>query len=212
MFNFDQHSLHHNKDLWRHTISAVKHTPPDELLRTTMLLHDLGKPMTVSVDENGHCHFHNHPKLSSAMATTILKRLKYPSAFISNVALLIDNHDNRLVPTPGCLKSILRDIGSVNVDKLLTIQRADILAQSMYKRREKLETLDAVCDEYIRIIEEKECYSLEQMAVNGKDIIHLGVSKGEQIGFILNALLDKIIQGQLDNTKESLLCYAENLL
>lgn len=212
MFNFNQNSLHHNKDLWRHTVSSVKHTAPDEVLRTAMLLHDIGKPMTVSTDKMGHSHFHNHPKLSAAMASTILKRLKYPTAFINKVNLLIENHDIRLTPDTPTVKRCMRDLGADNTKDLLTIQRADILAQSTYKRQEKLYTLDLVVSEYERILNSGECYTLDALAVNGKDIIHLGVSSGELIGKILSKLLDKVIEGKISNDTESLLLYAKNLI
>lgn len=212
MFHFDQNTKHHNKDLWRHTVSAVKNTPPDDLLRTTMLLHDIGKPMSVYTDKKGASHFPNHQKLGAAMSTTILKRLKYPSSFISTVNLLIENHDNRLTPNSAVVKRCMRDLGADNTKKLLTIQRADILAQSLYKREEKLSVLDSVCAEYNRILDSGECYSLSTLAVNGKDIIHLGVTSGEMIGKILNQLLDKVIDGELDNNKESLIFYTKSIM
>lgn len=212
MFNFDQNSLHHNKDLWRHTVSAVKNTPPDSVLRTAMLLHDIGKPMTVSKDSSGYSHFHNHQKLSAAMATTILKRLKYPNAFINTVTLLIENHDNRLTPDSPTVKRCMRDLGADNTRSLLSIQRADILAQSSYKRMEKLESLDLVSSEYERILKSNECYSLDTLAVNGKDIIHLGVTSGEKIGQILSILLNRVISGKISNDAESLLLFAKNII
>lgn len=211
MFNFYQKSPHHNKDLWRHTVSAVKNTPSDDVLRTTMLLHDLGKPMTVSTDTDGRCHFHNHPKLSSAMARTILKRMKYPNAFIDNVCTLIEYHDNRLTPDSPCVKRYMRDLGAENTCSLLQIQRADILAQSLYKREEKLSTLDAVCSEFERILQSGECYSLDTLAVNGRDIIHIGAHSGEMIGQILSELLDKVIKGELSNERDELLEFATNM-
>ena len=212
MFNFDQNTKHHNKDLWRHTVSAVKHTPADPVLRMTMLLHDIGKPLTVYTDKKGASHFPNHPKLGCAMSKTILTDLRFPNDFISNVTLLIENHDNRLTPDTPTVKRTLRDLGEDNTRKLLSIQRADILAQSFYKRTEKLSVLDSVCAEFERIIKEKECYSLDTLAVNGKDIIHLGVSKGEKIGEILKVLLDNVIDGNIKNDKESLLLFANKLI
>ena len=212
MFNFDQKSLHHNKDVWIHTVSAVKNTPADEIIRTTMLFHDIGKPMTVSTDAQGHCHFHGHPKLSAEIASTILRRLKYPSAFISNVKLLIEYHDIRFKPEPVIIKKHLRKIGVENMRKLLVIQRADILAQSFYKREEKLSTLDAVCVEFERIINSDECYSLDALNINGKDILHLGATKGEYIGQVLSKCLDKVIDGSLPNSKDELLEFSKHML
>lgn len=211
MFNFNQNSKHHNKDLWRHTVSAVKHTPSDEIMRLTMLLHDIGKPMTVYTDKSGSSHFPNHPKLSAAMADTILKRLKYPSHY-NDAKILIEYHDDRIKPDSAMIKRYLRDLGPHIFSMLLAIQRADILAQSMYKREEKLSTLEKVVSEYNRIIENNECYSLDKLAVNGKDIIHLGVSSGEKIGFILNTLLDKVISGEIANEHESLIQYSKTII
>lgn len=212
MFNFDQNTKHHNKDLWRHTVSAVKNTPADPILRMTMLLHDIGKPMTVFKDKKGASHFPNHPKLGCAMAKTILTDLRFPNDFISTVTLLIENHDNRLKPEPAIIKRCMRDIGVDNTDRLLSIQKADILAQSSYKRVEKLETLDAVCAEFERIKNTNECYSLDTLAVNGKDIIHLGVTKGEKIGEMLHILLEKVIDSELENKKDTLLDFVKTLI
>lgn len=212
MFNFDQKSLHHNKDLWKHTVSAVKHTPQDEIMRTVMLLHDIGKPMTVSTDEQGHNHFHNHPKLSAEIASTILKRLKYPSAFIGTVRQLIEYHDTRLTPDPKVIKRCLRDIGEDNMRMLLKIQRADILAQSSYKREEKLSTLSKVSEEFERIVNSDECYSLNNLCINGRDILKFGVKNGSDVGVILSKCLDKVIDGTLENSRDELLVFSEHML
>ena len=212
MFNFDQNTKHHNKDLWRHTVSAVKHTPADAVLRMTMLLHDIGKPMTEHKDKKGASHFPNHPKLSCAMAKTILTDLRLPNDFISTVTLLIENHDNRYKAESPMIKRCMRDLGVENTRKLLTIQRADILAQSNYKRVEKLSTLDSVVEEFERILKEKECFNLDSLAVNGKDIIHLGVLKGEKVGEILRTLLDNVIDGKLINEKSELLEFAKTMI
>lgn len=212
MFSFDQNNKHHNKDLWRHTVSAVKNTTPDEILRIAMLLHDIGKPMTVKKDAIGVSHFPQHQKLSSAMATTILKRLRFPSYYLNDVRILIEHHDDRLEPDRAMIKRYMRDLGSDIVSMLLDIQRADILAQSSYKRVEKLNTLDEVHTLYLDILNNDECYSLDTLAVNGKDIIHLGVQSGEKIGLILNTLLDKVIDDEVENNKEELVACALTLI
>lgn len=212
MFNFNQNTPHHNKDLWRHTVSSVKNVEPLEVLRVAMLLHDIGKPMTAFTDKKGVSHFPNHQKLGAAMASAILKRLKFKNSFISTVSMLIENHDNRLECVGADIKRCMRDLGADNTRLLLSIQRADILAQSAYMRAQKLSTLDAVCAEFERILQSGECYSLDTLQVNGKDIIHLGVSSGELIGAILKELLNKVIDGEVKNEKESLLLYAKNLI
>ncbi len=211
MFNFDQKSLHHNKDLWRHTVSAIKNSPCDETVRTALLFHDIGKPMTVFTDAQGYNHYKNHEKLSAAMANTILKRLKFPNSYISDVTTLIENHDRKLSHTDSSIKRCMRDIGEKNTQLLFSVKRADIMAQSSFNRVEKLFALDLAETEFKRILRDNECYSLKGLAVNGKDIIHLGVSSGEMIGKILDNLLDKVIGGELPNDKDKLLFFAKNM-
>ena len=55
-FDFEQNNKHHNRDVYRHTVASVKNIEPDPLLRTTMLFHDIGKPMSRTVDKMGVSH------------------------------------------------------------------------------------------------------------------------------------------------------------
>ena len=96
--------------------------------------------------------------------------------------------------------------------KLYKIRLADTLAQSMYLRREKLEQLEAVNAEMERILSAGECYSLSMLALNGSDLIHMGVGSGKRIGEILNALLEKVITGEIPNEREPLLAAASKLI
>ena len=98
------------------------------------------------------------------------------------------------------------------MQKLMLVQRADILAQSPYMREEKLSNLTAVSEELNRIITSGECYSLRQLSVNGSDLLHLGMSSGIQIGQTLDQLLDKVIEGELPNEKELLLDRAKIMI
>ena len=211
-FDFDQRTRHHNRDVYRHTVAAIKNVEPDPLLRATLLFHDIGKPLSQTVDRKGECHYKNHPVLGAAMTEEILRRLCFPRAFIDEACLLIRYHDMRLKPEPAEVKHALKLLGADKLKKLLKLQRADILAQSMYMREEKLENLSAVGDELDRILESGECYSLPMLAVNGSDLIHMGVSSGRRIGEILDHLLDKVIDGELPNTREALAAEAKLMM
>ena len=206
-FDFDQHNKHHNRDVYRHMVAATRNIMPDPLLRLTMLLHDIGKPIAQTVDKKGAYHFRNHQTIGAAMAEEILRRLCLPSAFIREVCTLIRYHDERMKPETVSLKRYLNLLGADVMEKLYHIQRADITAQSMYLRKEKLENLEAVHAEVERIIEMGECYSLRQLAVSGSDLLHMGYHSGEVIGNTLEALLDKVITGELPNEKDALLLY-----
>ena len=211
-FDFEQNSKHHNRDVYRHTVAAVHNIEPLPLLRVTMLFHDIGKPLAQTTDKYGMSHYKNHPKIGAAMTREILRRLCMSSAFIDEVCTLIRWHDERFVPDAVMLKGYLKRLGVETMQALMLIQHADILAQSKYMREEKLRTLSAVSDELNRIIAAGECYSLRQLAVNGSDLIHIGVSSGVRIGKTLDLLLDKVIAGELPNEKEALLAYAKSTI
>lgn len=204
-FDFEQNNPHHNRDVYRHTVAAVRNIEPDPLLRTVMLFHDIGKPLAHTVDRQGVSHYHNHPMLGAAMTEEILRRLCMPRLFINEVSTLIRYHDLRLDPEPAAIKRYLNLLGVSLMRKLYKIRLADTLAQSMYLRQEKLEHIEKVNAEMERIIASGECYHLNMLAVNGSDLIHLGVGTGQRIGEILNALLELVITGQLKNEKEPLL-------
>lgn len=209
-FDFEQHSKHHNRDLYRHTVAAVHHVEPEPLLRVTMLFHDIGKPLAQTTDKHGVCHYRGHQKIGAAMTREILRRLCMPSVFIDEVCNLIRWHDERFKPETVSIKKYLKLLGADAMQKLMLVQRADISAQSAYMREEKLTNLAAVSEELNRIITAGECYSLRQLAVNGSDLLHIGVSSGIQIGQTLDQLLDLVIEGELPNEKEALLSYAKN--
>ncbi|MBQ3331200.1 MAG: CCA tRNA nucleotidyltransferase [Ruminococcus sp.] len=211
-FDFEQNSRHHNRDLYRHTVAAVHNVEPEPLLRVTMLFHDIGKPLAQTTDKQGVCHYHGHQKLGAAMTREILRRLCMPSVFIDEVCTLIRWHDERFKPDTVMIKRYLKRLGADAMQKLMLVQRADILAQSPYMREEKLSNLTAVSEELNRIITSGECYSLRQLSVNGSDLLHLGMSSGIQIGQTLDQLLDKVIEGELPNEKELLLDRAKIMI
>lgn len=211
MFDYNQHTKHHNRDLWRHTTYSVKSIDKMPLLRMSMLLHDIGKPKACKRDEDGTSHFKGHPKYSAEMAETILRRLKYPTDFIETCVTLIKYHDVRFNGSKRQLRHVMSAIGDKNVELLLKIQRADIMAQSEYKHKEKLEKLNLACKVYEEILADKDCFTLKQLKINGNDIKNLGVTEGVKIGKILKMLLSLVIEDKLENKKSALVKKAEEI-
>ena len=211
MFDYSQHTKHHNRDLWCHTTYSVKSIDKMPLLRMSMLLHDIGKPKACKRDEDGTSHFKGHPKYSAEMAETILRKLKYPTDFIETCVTLIKYHDVRFSGSKRQLRHVMSAIGDKNVELLLKIQRADIMAQSDYKHKEKLEKLDLACRVYEEILADKDCFTLKQLKINGNDIKKLGVTEGVKIGKILKMLLSLVIEDKLENKKSALLNKAEEI-
>lgn len=208
-FDFEQYTKHHNRDVWRHTTHAVASIDATALLRMTMLLHDLGKPNACKRDSDGTCHFKGHPKYSAEFAVTILHRLKYPTHFIEACLKLIIYHDVRFHGTKRQVKHIMNAIGEDNTELLFKVQRADILAQSDYMQKEKLGAVDLAEAMYKETLKEQSCFTLKQLAVNGNDLINIGITDGKQIGKILRYLLSMVIDEKIQNEKSALLKQAE---
>lgn len=211
MFDYDQHTKHHNRDLWHHTTHSVKSIESTPLLRMTMLLHDLGKPKACKRDKDGTCHFKGHPKYSAQMADIILHRLKYPTDFIETCLTLIIYHDVRFSGAKRQMRHVMSAIGESNTALLLNVQRADIMAQSEYKHKEKLEKLDLACRVYNEILADKDCFTLKQLEINGSDLLNIGVKQGTEIGKILKILLSLVIEDKLENKKSALMKKAEEI-
>lgn len=210
-FDFEQHTKHHNRDVWAHTTHAVASISPTVLLRMTMLLHDLGKPRACKVDADGTCHFKIHPKYSAEYADEILHRLKYPAQFIDTCLKLVLYHDIRFNGTKRQVKHIMNAIGEANMSLLFKVQRADIFAQSDYLKTQKLQSIDTAEAQFAQILDEASCFTLKQLAVNGNDLINLGITDGKKIGKTLKLLLSLVIDEKLENNKTALLQKAEEL-
>ena len=205
MFHFEQNNPHHNKTLWKHTVSSVKNIDNDEVLRMTMLLHDIGKPLAEKMDKKGVSHYNGHEKISSTMAERILKRLRYSNSFINQVVLLIKYHDVGISTDKFSIKKMLNIMGKENFSLLLKVRYADIMAQSYYQLEEKLSEYNQVKELFNEIISNKECYQISDLAVNGKTLLENGITDGKEIGEKLNYLLNLVMSEECKNTEEELL-------
>ena len=202
-----QNHPHHCYTVGEHILHSLWGVPAVKAMRLAMLLHDIGKPRTLETDSQGITHFHGHPAVSARMAEEILRRLKLDNDTIITVRRLVEFHDygNNVPPTPAIVRRAMNRIGEDIFAKLLIIKRADIMAQSEYRRREKLELVDAWDREYRGIVARGQCISLKNLAVSGKDLIAAGVKPGPELGAILQQMLDHVLEVPEDNTREKLL-------
>ena len=200
-----QNTPHHCYTVGEHILHSLCHVRADRVLRITMLLHDIGKPVVRKTDENGRDHFKTHGNVGEKMAGQILRRLKFDNDTIRKVTRLVKWHDDR---PEGTLKSVRRAVNRIGEDLFplyLEVQQADMLAQSLYRRSEKQARLDSVRDAYRQIIEEKQCVSLKTLAVTGRDLIENGYRPGREIGEKLEKLLNLVLEDPEKNQKEILL-------
>ena len=200
-----QNTPHHCLSVGLHTLQSLLNIRPDKVLRLTMLLHDIGKPAVKKTDENGRDHFKMHGPAGEKMASAILRRLKFDNDTISKVCRLIRWHDDRPAPDMCSVRRAVNRIGEDIFPLYLEVQRADMLAQSTYKREEKAARLEGVNECYRKILEEGQCVSLKSMAVKGRDLIAAGYAPGPELGEILDRLLEHVLEHPEDNEKDRLL-------
>ncbi|MDR0491016.1 MAG: HD domain-containing protein [Oscillospiraceae bacterium] len=210
MIGFNQNTPYHFLDVWEHTLARMGEAPADVTLRLTMLLHDVAKPGCYS-EVDGTGHFYGHPQVSSDIAKKTLRRLKYDNNTIETVTQLILYHDTGIEPEMKQVKRWLNRIGEQRLRQLVEVKKADAMAQSEKYRRVKLDALRDIVSLIDEIIEKRQCFSLKDMAVDGKDLIASGIPEGAEIGKILNRLLDMILDEQIGNEKTALLEAAQQI-
>lgn len=201
----EQHNPHHCYTVGEHILHSMLAIPSNRYLRLAMLLHDIAKPEKKRTDEQGIDHFHGHQEASEEMAKVILRRLKFDNETIRIVSKLIGFHDYRF---PAERRSVRRAVWKVGGDlfpMLLQVKEADTMAQSLYEREEKLEWIARVGELYQEILKDKECLSLKDLAVTGRDLIQAGCAPGPELGRILNKMLQDVLEHPEHNNKEYLL-------
>lgn len=201
----EQNTPHHCHNVGEHTLQSLLNIRADKVLRLTMLLHDFGKPVVKRTDEDGGDHFKTHGPEGEKMAVSILRRLKMDNDTIRKVRSLIKWHDYRPKGEAVSVRKAISLIGEELFPLYLEVQKADILAQSAYRREEKLARLTAVSALYEEILDRGQCISLKTMALTGRDLIDVGYTPGKELGEILEKLLVHVLENPEDNKKEILL-------
>ena len=201
-----QETIHHAYCVGEHLIQTVLNVPADRYLRLGALFHDIAKPEVKTRSEEA-AHFYGHDEASERMAKTILRRLKFDNETIRVVCRLVRYHDYhcRIEPTAKNVRKAMNLIGKELFPYYIALHRADVLAQSEYKRKEKLESADRLERIYEEIVSKKECVSLKELDINGNDLRKVGIAPGKQMGEILHFLLEKVIEEPEYNEKEKLL-------
>ena len=200
---FDQHNRHHCYDVWGHTAHAVAAAPPDPVLRWAMLLHDLGKPRCFTLDDQGVGHFHGHHRPSAEMAEAICRRLRFDRATSQRICTLVRYHDRPIPLTGKAIRRAMNQLGVEGLRQLCAVKRADNLAQhpDYRSRQREIDEGEAIMD---ALLEKDACFSLKQLAVNGRDMTALGL-EGPAIGQALQTLLEAVMDGETDNDRAALL-------
>lgn len=209
---FDQHTPYHCHDVWTHSAYAVAAAPADELLRLTMLLHDVGKPACFSLGDDGRGHFYGHPAESEKQARQILLKLKSDNATLSTVCTLIRVHDMTLPTTVAGMRRLIGKLGVDNTHRLLDVQRADHAAHSDYDAATGARLLREAAELLEDVLDMAPAFTVKDLAINGNTLMQLGMKPGPAMKQILEQLLEAVQNDSLPNTAEALTPAAQRLI
>lgn len=204
-YDFNQCNPHHNLDLFNHIINVVSKVPADLELRYSALLHDIAKPVVQTFDEKGIAHYKTHEIVGADMARDILARLKLPVKLIDTVVEIIKKHMVLYKDiTDKKFNELLSEMGYDNLWRLIEHSIAD----NSSKNNEVVSTENDLHERLKRAVEKQMQVTVNDLAVNGKDLIELGFT-GKEIGEIKKELLDKYLSEEIQNNKEEMLEYVK---
>lgn len=209
MMETGQNNKHHCYTVGEHTIVAMQNIQPRKVLRLAVLLHDVAKPVCITTDEAGQNHFKGHPEEGARMARKILRRLRFDNDTTDRVCLLIRWHDDRPKLSQRNVRRVISRVGTDSMEDLFAVKRADTLGQSLYQRREKLDYVDEFERLYHEVLEKNQCVTKKDLAVNGRDLIALGMEPGPRLGEVLDTLFERVLDTPELNTREQLLAMAQ---
>ena len=204
-YNFNQCNPHHNLDLFNHIINVVSKVPADLELRYSALLHDIAKPVVQTFDEKGIAHYKTHEIVGADMARDILTRLKLPVKLIDTVVEIIKKHMVLYKDiTDKKFNKLLSEMGYDNLWRLIEHSIAD----NSSKNNEVVSTENDLHERLKRAVEKQMQVTVNDLAINGKDLIELGFN-GKEIGEIKKELLDKYLSEEIQNNKEEMMEYVK---
>ncbi len=206
---YEQGSKYHCYDVYEHTAVAVGAAEPVTELRLAMLLHDIGKPYTRTVGDDGESHYYMHSIKSAEMSNDIFRRLKSDNSTRDIVFKIIKHHD---IPLTSSRRSIRRQLAKHGTELFKLIVKAHI-ADDMGKQpfcRERIPEFNNIVTLAEELAAEGEL-SLNTLAVNGSDLTSL-TKPSPAIGRALNHLLAKVVDEEIPNEHEALMAEAERYL
>ena len=140
--------------------------------------------------------------LGESGARAALKRLKCSNALTGTVATLVREAAAEM---PGAALTLTARRFLSRYD-LATI--TDLTALCSARHPEQAEAFAALQQEAARLVETNACCRINQLAVNGRDLMDAGIRPGPGLRRVLDALLEQVLTGQLPNEKAALLAAA----
>ncbi|GAC1627780.1 MAG: CCA tRNA nucleotidyltransferase [Chloroflexota bacterium] len=194
------HGPHHPLSLWDHTMRVVDSVPPAALVRWAALLHDIAKPVTRSIELDGRIRFFHHDEKGADMAREVLSGLRYSHAFADKVALLVASHMQIHAYSDdwrdGAVRRLILRLNDLLPDAIV-LARADAAGHTTDGRAINSPKFEAL-EQRLTALGENAVQALKS-PLSGEELMQrFGRPPGPWIQAIKDALLDRVLDGQLD--------------
>ncbi len=207
---------YHPDDIFVHSLKTCDCVPKENLLvRWAAILHDLGKVDKKRViEETGsppRIVFYGHEFESAVIGDRILGRLRYPNSFVERCHLLVRNHMFNYQPewSPATVRRFIRRVGEENLPDLFLLREADCCSRDLEACIAELTDIKERVNEEIA---RKRALKISDLAISGRDVMEaLGVAEGPEVGRVLSALLEAVLESPGLNTRERLIELAKKL-
>src|SRR5207237_4056760 len=184
--------------VFKHTRIMLEVLPADASLPLVLsvLFHDIGKPPTSIVDEEGRIRFNGHDRLGAEMTEAIMERLRFSRAEIDATVEAVRQH------------MVFKDVPRMRVAKLKRFMSRPTFEDELELHRVDCESSHGMMDHYDFLRKKKEEFANEPIIppplVRGDDLIALGLKPGPLFSEILDAVQTRQLEGMLRSRGEAL--------
>jgi len=199
-------------DVLEHSIKACENIEARLDLRLAALLHDIGKPVTMSQDGTGRIRYFNHENVGSELAKAALERLRYPKATVDKVTTLIKWHMFSYEPSTKDkgIRRLVNSLGLETIYDLAKVKQADRAALGLDPGPG--EKMEAFLKRVEEVLSRGPAFTETDLAVDGRDVMRiLGIPEGPEVGRALAELLDMVLEEPDLNSREKLLAILKTM-
>jgi tRNA nucleotidyltransferase/poly(A) polymerase len=176
------------------------------------LLHDIGKPDTLTVGEDGYLHFYNHAKVGAKLAWEVAKKLHLSNAESEWTQKVVKYHMDLLPllindrkPTRKEVYRFYKKTGETGLAIALLILADTLGTYNQNLSQEKWDQALTVCEVLLSAWwEDQESVVNPKLLLNGNDLQQrFGLEPGREIGFLLEKLEEAQAIGEVQTEEEA---------
>jgi poly(A) polymerase len=190
--------FHPEGDVFQHTRLMLELLPEkvSAPLVFAVLLHDVAKPVTATVDETGRIRFNEHDRIGATMTESIMERLRFSRAEIDAAVEMVRQH------------MVFKDVPKMRVAKLKRFMARPTFEEELELHRVDCASSHQMMDNYEFLLRKREEFANEPIIppplVRGDDLIALGMKPGPKFGEILEAVETRQLEGTLKDRQQAL--------